>query len=192
MVFTCDTVKYTDLHAIWAALPNHGSCSPTITGIVYSDVQKQAVATAYGADHAMTSLTSLYSICSSTDPTKYPAVITGGDSQIKELTGMLVLCPDHPNAAAMPPSMGEAAAVQDKKANGGWAYTGKHLVGTDIQPCTWRSAGEKVTDCYWEISDAQGEIIDNNFISIAPQFSIEIPADAAGFTNTGCVFERLG
>ena len=64
-------------------------------------------------------------------------------------------------------------------------------VGKDIQPGTWRSVGEKVEDCYWEVSDAQGEIMDNNFISVAPQFTIQIPSDAAGFTNTGCTFERM-
>jgi len=73
-----------------------------------------------------------------------------------------------------------------------YAYVGKHLVGSEVQPGTWQSVGDKVQDCYWEISDASGDIIDNNFISVAPQFTINIPADAAGFTNTGCAFQRIG
>ena len=48
-----------------------------------------------------------------------------------------------------------------------------------------------MTDCYWEVSDESGNIIDNNFISIAPQFTINIPSSASGFTNNGCTFQWI-
>jgi hypothetical protein len=49
-----------------------------------------------------------------------------------------------------------------------------------------------VENCYWEISDAQGNILANNFISVAPQFTIVIPASAAGFTVEGWGFRWIG
>jgi hypothetical protein len=54
-------------------------------------------------------------------------------------------------------------------------YTGKYLVGKDVVPGTWQSQGDKVGNCQREISDAQGYILANNFISVAPQFTIIIP-----------------
>lgn len=44
----------------------------------------------------------------------------------------------------------------------------------------------------WEISDGQGNILDNNFVSVAPQVTVQIPDTAAGFTNNGCAFEWVG
>jgi len=62
---------------------------------------------------------------------------------------------------------------------------GKFLVGDDIMPGTY-AINRKVTDCYWERSDAQGNIIDNNFISIAPSITVTVGVNDAGFTSTGC------
>ncbi|WP_143588209.1 hypothetical protein [Tersicoccus phoenicis] len=55
-------------------------------------------------------------------------------------------------------------------------------------PVLRQSIGEKVTQCYWEVSDAQGNIVANNFISVAPKFRITIPATASGFTARNCSF----
>ena len=68
------------------------------------------------------------------------------------------------------------------------ANNGSFFVGSEILPGVWQSDLARVTDCYWEISDAQGNIIDNNFITLAPQFTVTIPADAVGFTASGCGF----
>lgn len=37
---------------------------------------------------------------------------------------------------------------------------GFYLVGSEIQPGVWRNTGES-DNCYWEITDSKGEIIDN-------------------------------
>ena len=109
----------------------------------------------------------------------------------------LILCPDHPDALAIQAAIQKnnalqgvkssnlaAATVRSKAASDGtYAESGKHLVGTEIQPGTWQTVRDRVEDCYWELSDASGNILDNNFVSVAPQFTITIPADAAGFTN---------
>lgn len=118
----------------------------------------------------------------------------------------MILCPDHPNAAliqaaidkfnqtqvAATSALAAASSRADAAAAGTYADSGKHLVGTEIQPGTWQTVRDKVEDCYWEVSDASGNIIDNNFISVAPQFTITIPSEAAGFSNTGCAFQRIG
>lgn len=62
---------------------------------------------------------------------------------------------------------------------------GKYLVGDRIQPGTY-TISETVSDCYWERSDAQGNIIDNNFISIAPSVTVTILESDAGFTSKNC------
>ena len=80
----------------------------------------------------------------------------------------------------------------DPETHGKLVYTGKYLVGKEVQPGTWQSQGDKVEDCYWEISDAKGEIIANNFISVSPQSTLTIPASAAGFTVKGCGFRWIG
>lgn len=54
-----------------------------------------------------------------------------------------------------------------------------------IQPGTWTTEAA-VSDCYWERSDAQGNIIDNNFISIAPPITVVIGEADAGFTSNDC------
>lgn len=67
---------------------------------------------------------------------------------------------------------------------------GKFLVGTDVQPGTY-TITEPVEDCYWERSDSQGNIIANNFISIAPSVTVTISPSDAGFTSQGCGLWKL-
>lgn len=67
---------------------------------------------------------------------------------------------------------------------------GKFLVGTDVQPGTY-TITEPVEDCYWERSDSQGNIVANNFISIAPSVTVTISPSDAGFTSQGCGLWKL-
>ena len=39
---------------------------------------------------------------------------------------------------------------------------GFYLVGVDIAPGVWRSTGTG-TKCYWEVTEKNGDIVDNNF-----------------------------
>ncbi|MGO4382635.1 hypothetical protein [Specibacter sp. RAF43] len=93
---------------------------------------------------------------------------------------MGLLCPGAPAPSIAP--------VIDPNAAKKVAKNGSFFVGAEILSGVWQSDLARVTDCYWEISDAEGNIIENNFITLAPQFSITIPADAVGFTATGCEF----
>lgn len=65
---------------------------------------------------------------------------------------------------------------------------GTYLVGTDIQPGSYRS--EAGADCYWQLGDTSGKIIKNGFEA---RPIITIPAEAYTFTSTGCgTWEKVG
>ncbi|MCO4263769.1 hypothetical protein NG697_12690 [Pseudarthrobacter sp. MDT3-26] len=131
----------------------------------------------------------LYSLCAQTAGLYFNGTVSEG--QAKEIAAALTLCPDHPKRAALEASASAGLALESDKANGKLVYSGKYLVGKTAQPGTWQSQGESVENCYWEVSDAQGNIMANNFISIAPQFTIYVPPTAAGFTVQGCGFRWI-
>lgn len=117
------------------------------------------------------------------------------------------LCPSHPQVGQwkqlsqkLPAAEAKADAQRqqadrdmENRENGGYASDGqKYLVGKDLQSGLYQTVGPQVENCYWEMTDATGETIDNNFISVAPQFELYIPATAAGFTIDGCNMTRIG
>lgn len=165
--------------------------------------QQKALVSAYGeGTRYYDKLADLYQLCASTQGAKATGVFVDSDAK-KEMLAAYTLCVEHPNGEIFDRILAEDAAatekarsdreVQDQEyANGLRVDEGNYLIGQDVQPGTWQSNGTKVTDCYWEISDAQGEIIANNFINTAPQFTITVPADASGFTVSGCSFHRIG
>lgn len=73
--------------------------------------------------------------------------------------------------------------------------SGKYLVGSGldqpvraahyVSPGTYQTE-TSVSDCYWERSDSQGNIIDNNMVSIAPSITVTIAPTDGGFTAKGC------
>jgi hypothetical protein len=132
----------------------------------------------------------LYSLCATSAGHYFTGEVSS--DQAKEVKAALTLCPDHPKRAQLKANAAAGEALEADRANGKLVYSGKYLVGKEVKPGTWQSQGEKVEDCYWEISDAQGNILENNFISVAPQFNIYIPATASGFTVRGCGFRWIG
>jgi hypothetical protein len=131
----------------------------------------------------------LYGVCATTAGLYFEGSVS--KPQAAEIRAALTLCPDHPKRAELEASANGGESLEADRTSGKLAYSGKYLVGKDIQPGTWQSQGDKVENCYWETSDAQGNIIANNFISISPQFTITIPASAAGFTVQGCGFRWI-
>ncbi|KRE65425.1 MULTISPECIES: hypothetical protein [Micrococcaceae] len=131
----------------------------------------------------------LYALCATTAGHYFEGAVSA--PQAKEIAAALTLCPDHPKRNVLEASAAAGGALDADRANGKLVYTGKYLVGKDVVPGSWQSQGEKVENCYWEISDGQGNIMANNFISVAPQFTITIPANAAGFTVEGCGFRWI-
>lgn len=189
-------VTFSHVKEAWAAAPME-FCDATEFGAgTPSELEFTALKTAYGPDYKRDDLEILWGICAKTAGIPIDRILSG--AQGAELEGAFLLCPDHPKAATIQANIvtgKELSAEQadnDKAAEEGRMVSeGSYLVGPEVQPGTWQSAGEKVENCYWEISDAQGEIIDNNYIRIAPQFTIEIPASASGFTVKGCSFRKV-
>ena len=62
---------------------------------------------------------------------------------------------------------------------------GSYFVPDKIPPGTYRTRGP-VADCYWERTSADGDIIDNDFVTIAKELTVTVlPGDGA-FTTRGC------
>lgn len=130
--------------------------------------------------------------------------LTGTDKQGATVHGAsLEMCPNHPQVDSWQIQVDnltretatEAEEAEHRKAvrDGLYAEDGGHyLIGSELKPGLYRTVGTKVTDCYWETADAQGNIIENSLVSTAPQFELRIPDTAAAFTIRGCEMERIG
>ena len=185
---------FNSMQEIWAIPELEGNCSDSeISAGDPSEIEERALKTAYGSEYRVDNLSFLYWRCAQTGVDKLDGA--SSKAQVHELEGSYVLCPDHPKATVIESNIAkgyelaaEAKAQESAIAEGRQVGPGSYLVGVDIEPGTWQSVGEKVTDCYWEISDDQGNILQNNFVNVAPPFSVYIPAEAAGFTVQGCAF----
>ncbi len=186
---------YTTLEELWALPGGGGKCNASQSRGVPSEVEVQALVSAYGDDYRVESLELLYGMCGMTE-------FSAGGSTSQELLSATLLCPNHPRAADMKATAlagvelwtktkAEEDASRKAVAEGRQVGGGNYLLGVDVQPGTWQTVGDKVTDCYWEISDAQGNIIANNFVSTAPQFTLEVPPGPGGFTVQGCAFRQI-
>lgn len=167
-------------------------CTNEFTGGRLTDVELKAVEKAYGKDYPEDSIATLYGICAKMAGIPIDEVRSGG--QADELAGAVMVCPDHPKIDTMKATVvsGEVL-VAEEKAKAEAVENGTYIasrdtpyrVGTEVQPGTYRTTGE-FSDCYWEISDAAGNIMDNNFATFATDITVTIPATAAGFTTKSC------
>lgn len=103
------------------------------------------------------------------------------------MEGAAALCPQHPRIDSFYKAAEDGYAMEGRQTKQ-FIRDASYLIGSEARPGTWETYKSKVTDCYWEISDASGNIIDNNFVTVAPRFTVVVPADAAGFTAQGCSF----
>ncbi len=179
------TVSFTDFRTAWST-PYDRCIADSAKG--FSSAEEKA-ATAVAGSTSPDSAKYLYALCARTAGHYFNGTL--GPGQAQEIKGALVLCPDHPKRAELEANVASNDSLAADRANGKLVSTGKYLIGKDIQPGTWQSQGEKVEDCYWETSDAEGNIIANNFISVAPKFTITVPATASGFTVNGCKFRWI-
>ncbi|RVW03038.1 hypothetical protein EGT50_10035 [Rhodococcus xishaensis] len=102
-----------------------------------------------------------------------------------------ILCPDQQ------PIVDQAIAgdVRETTFRGGKRLIGNGLElsplgGYYLSPGTYQTE-KPVTDCYWERSDANGNIIDNNFVTLAPSVTVTIAPTDSGFTSKGCGIWKL-
>ncbi len=94
-----------------------------------------------------------------------------------------ILCPDQ--QAVLDEALGPSPKMRT-------FLSGKYFVGYGldsngaplIQPGTYKTG--TVSDCYWERLDSQGNIIDNNFVSMSKSVMVTIAASDAAFNARGC------
>lgn len=105
------------------------------------------------------------------------------DNGRRIVTMVPILCPDQQ------PLIDEALsgnAVMKRFIDGkyivgaGYNPSGPHLVA----PGTYSTG--PVSDCYWERADAQGNIIDNNMVSISQSITVTIEESDGAFTSRKC------
>lgn len=105
--------------------------------------------------------------------------------QIREIQGWLMLCPENLPVAALQGAIDHSIAVQQERDAGTRVFAGTFVVGQDIQPGTY-VVEQASPGCYWERTDASGEIIDNNFVTGATRVQVTIRSTDYSFTNQGC------
>lgn len=111
------------------------------------------------------------------DPSMGSSMKTKGE--VAEKVIIPIMCPDQTHVIA------DAKAGNYTKELRTAFPNGKYIVGQDIAPGTY-TISTRVSDCYWERSDAQGNTIDNNFISVAPSVTVTIGPTDGGFTSERC------
>lgn len=170
-------------------------CSPAdkdsdATGIKGAK-DEEALQTAFGNDYNNYQyyLGSLYGICASTDPYGLNQQIMN-EKDAKSVQGALILCPDHPRAEEMRQKaqndLDHWSNIATKRQQGLIKDDGTYKVPSEMSTGTWKTMSEKVTNCYWEMQDANGQIYDNNFVSAGIAQTITIPNGVAGFSSQGC------
>lgn len=63
---------------------------------------------------------------------------------------------------------------------------GSRAVGTSIPAGTYKTVKGSLSNCYWERSNGQGNIIDNNFVTFAPDAIRVTVYNSEGFSTSGC------
>jgi len=91
------------------------------------------------------------------------------------IQGALLLCGAAPHAGLLQ-ARASKAIIDD----------GTYVIGQSMAPGTW-STKPSVRDCYWERTTGAGDIIDNNFVSFAPNgVTVTIRSSDGGFISRGC------
>ncbi|UKF33919.1 DUF2510 domain-containing protein [Clavibacter tessellarius] len=178
------THQFPDFRSVWAStLPLSRCESGTKSGTFYTETQRAALAS--GAISSLEGNGTLQSICAELGFGSYAGMESYSTSQAKELAGALTVCPEHPKAAdvraRVDNSIAEDAAIAEGRAFG----EGVKRIGEVIQPGTYVTEGE-LDGCYWERTDAAGEIIDNNFINDGLRAEVIIRPGDYSFSSTRC------
>lgn len=172
-----------DFTPIWVAPPT--SCEADRDDGPLTAIEQQALTASGYTDP--TSITTLYTLCAVVDP---ESVYLGSKHswtapQIAEVTGMLTLCPGHPQAALLNESIVRSQADAAAAAAGELFDAGTFLVGSEIKPGTYAVEG-LLGGCYWERTDRTGEIIDNGFSAGARRIEVTIRSTDYSFHNERC------
>lgn len=130
-------------------------------------------------------LYAIYEACAMTGSGAYYANLqTLSPAQAQDTQVTLSLCPNHPDAETWRSKSAAGEAVRQAEASGARVPPGGTYAVPD-QMTRGTFVAENVTDCYWETRDANGDIVDNNFVLAAPRVVAEVTDAAVVFTTQG-------
>jgi hypothetical protein len=181
-----DGNSFTDYHDAWSG--NYDFCDSEGMGEP-SALELKAVKTAYGKSD-VDDIASLYSLCASTGGSQWNYLKHADVDQVKEIKGMFMLCPHHPERKKIAALMGNAYKDINLEATGRLFYDGTYRVsstvkvGKNIKPGTY--VVHNVEGCYWERTNSHGNTIDNGFILSAPRVVVTIRSSDYAFTAKDC------
>jgi hypothetical protein len=118
--------------------------------------------------------------------------VTGQDKQRGRIitVAIPVLCPDQQPALDLALS---GTAKQSHFGDGKYVVSMVPNVRATVQPGTYSVRDTPVFDCYWERTDAQGNIVDSAFVNFAPRVTVEILPTDNTFVSEGCgEWKRIG
>jgi|AntAceMinimDraft_1070359.scaffolds.fasta_scaffold09957_4 hypothetical protein len=185
---------YSSLPEVWAIGVAYENCDgEVVEGNLFSAADQQAVD--IGSYGSVDSVRFLHGQCAETEGLRYTKSVfsiknaltgenTGG--QLDELEGMLSLCPDHPRQE----ELSATAAFSRAWFEEGWDDIsfgpGLYKVGVDLPPGRYVTLGEKVTNCYWERQDSNGNTLDNFFTLEAFKVEVTIRDSDFAFLQDSC------
>ncbi|MEU0925776.1 hypothetical protein [Streptomyces malaysiensis] len=160
-------------------------CDATLSGTEMSDREMKALQVAYGDEGDLDSLATLYGICAQSGSGSWSYLRQAGSKeQLAEVQGALLLCPDHPDKSKVEKLVGSAANRNKLEDEGRVFGDGVYRVDSEIKPGTYYVT--EVEACYWERTDANGETIENNFVTAAKRVQVTILAGDYSFDSEGC------
>lgn len=107
------------------------------------------------------------------------------DRSVREMRSMLALCPDFPKAAKVRSTLVEAELAIGQREAGDRVGDGTYVVGEGIQPGAW-VVEKSHENCYWELLDNAGNIMDNNFVTASTRVAVTIAPAHYVFHTAGC------
>lgn len=128
----------------------------------------------------------------------YDDLTSLSEDQLKEVKGALVLCPKHKDRTKIDKQVKNSETILAQEKNGTRFRDGTYRVGKDIKAGTYVSTGypEKDLDdededgsmenCYWERTNAAGDIIDNHFGTHAFRVQVTIQPSDYSFDTENC------
>lgn len=176
---------YTSLQDIWELGENRWCTDMRIEGDTLSESETSILTSLYETAEDVQAIKHIYEICASTTGNLTMSSISAKTAS-KNIHVISEFCPGHPGSSEIIQHNQSIIDEDTARKEGYRINDGKHLIGTDMQPGTWVTVKDRVSDCYWEISDSNGDIIDNNFVSIAETLTVEVPDYATGFTSERC------
>lgn len=169
------------LPAVWQA--ETVPCSAFRNEAWLTNLEISAIRAAHGS--APDTLNELYLSCVKA---AHPYAGPGGqlsDSDLTHIAGMLMLCPNHPQAAEIARRVDEHNADVAARAAGTLFDDGTYAVPGEVKPGTYAIEGS-ISDCYWQRTNASGGIIANDFVVGAKRVQVTIRSSDHSFVSRGC------